>query len=168
MNEKSLAVLVTLASLAGQVLFADERANESQGAIPRPTLGNPSARDRGVRPRDSTNTGGSEVFLNFVIAGKSCAQFDSSLDFIGADKVAIALVALNTDIRQTRVIPFFGVHDAPYMVASGILQGDSFYSFTDGGSGIVTVAGSQLSVKVCNDGTEQRRYTQLTLYVPHT
>ena len=166
MNGQSLLVLFTMASLAGQVLFGDERANESQGAISQPTLGNPSARDRGVSPRDSTNTGGSEVFLNFAIGGKSCAQFDSSLDLMGVDSVAIALLA-NTDIRQTRVIPFFGVQDAPYMVASGILQGNSFYSFTDAGSGIVPVAGNRLSVKVCNDSADQRRYIQLTLYVSH-
>ena len=167
MNRQSLAVLFTMASLACPVVLDAEEATESRGAILRPMLGDSSPRGRSLSPRDSTSSGGSEVFLNFVINGKSCSQFNSSLNFMGADSVAIALVALNTDIRQTQVIPFFGVQDAPYMVASGILQGTSFYSFPDTGSGIVPVAGNQLSVKVCNDSANQFRYTQLTLYVSH-
>ena len=166
MNRKSLALLLIIASLGCQALFGDE-ITESQSPIPRPMLGNARPQDRGVSPRESPNTGGSEAFLNFVIGGKSCAQFHSSLDFMGADTVAIALSSVNIDIHQTRVIPYFGVPDAPYMVASGTLQGNSFYVSTDSGSGIVPVAGNQLLVKLCNDSPDQRRYTQLTLYVSH-
>lgn len=76
MNRKSLAILFTIASLAGQVMLGAERAAESQGALPRPALANTSPRDRGVNRLYSARTGGSEVLaLDFVIEGNSCAQF---------------------------------------------------------------------------------------------
>lgn len=168
MNRLSLAILFAMASLAGQVVLGAEEATESQGAILRPTPENSSPRGRVLSPRDSASSGGGEVFQNFVIDGKKCIQFYSSLDFMGADTVAIAWVALDTDIRQTQVYPFFGVQNAPYMVASSnVLQGNSFYAFTDAGSGTVPVMGNQLMVRVCNGSVYQIRYTQLTLYVSH-
>ena len=168
MNRQSLFVLFTMASLAGPVALSAQEPTESQGAILRPTPENSSLRGRRLNLGNSTSSGGWEVFQNFVIDGKKCIQLNSSLDFTGADTVAIAWVALNTDIRQTQVYPFFGVQNAPYMVASNnVLQGSSFYPFTDAGSGTVPVMGNQLSLRVCNGSAYQIRYTQLTLYVSH-
>lgn len=88
---------------------------------------------------------------------------------MGADTVGIAVLALQADIRRTRLITFFGVDDAPYMVASSkVLQGESFiHPYVDAGSGVVPVLGKQMSVRVCNYSTDPIRYTQLTVYVSH-
>jgi hypothetical protein len=158
------AIVLTVASATGTVL-AD--GGESQGAIARATVikANISEAPRAY----SFGTGSSEVLAtNFVIQKNACISFDSSQDFMGADTVAIALVAVNADIRQTQVIPLFGISQAPYMFASGkVLQGDSFYPFPDVGSGTVPVLGNLLSVRICNNSSGTIRYTQLTLYVPH-
>jgi hypothetical protein len=146
------------------------RAKEFQGPVLRPSDRSTNLTERGLTPRGySYGTGGSEVLAtNFMVAGNSCLSFSSSLDLMGADTAAIGIVAANVDIRQTRVIPFFGIEGAPLMFASGkILQGDSFYAYIDAGSGIVPVLGSFMFVRVCNDETYVIRYSQLTLYVSH-
>jgi len=168
MQRTSSVLLLGLALLGSGAPLCAQAAKESQGAMLK-NSGEVSPLEGSVKPRYSAGTGGSEVLAqNFVVAGKSCVRFDSSLDFMGADTVGIAILALNADIRQTRVIPFFGVDGAPYMVASGkVLQGSGFYSFNDSGSGIVPVIGNQMFVRVCNDFTDAIRYTQLTVYVSH-
>src|SRR5271157_3237975 len=108
MNRKSLVLLFTLASLAGPVVLGAQETAESQGVVLRPTPENPNPQVRALTLGNSTSSGGWEVFQNFVIDGKKCIQLNSSLDFTGADTVAIAWVALNIDIRQTQVYPFFG------------------------------------------------------------
>ena len=165
MKHTFAVIVLTVASTTG-TLLADGGA-EPQSAIVRTTVtkGNISEAPRGF----SFGTASSELLAtNFVIQGNACSSFDSSQDFMGADTVAIALVGVNADIRQTQVIPLFGINQAPYMFASGkVLQGDSFFSFPDVGSGTVPVLGNLLSVRVCNNSRGTIRYTQLTLYVSH-
>ena len=168
MYRKTPAILVTVAFISSGAVLRADGVKESQGANARPALQNSSSGERSIAPRYSAGTGTSEVVaLNFVIGGKSCLRFDSSLDLMGADTVSIAILGVNIDIRQTRVIPIFGVDGAPYMVAGKVLQGDSFYYFIDGGSGTVPVIGNQMAIHVCNDNAAAIRYTQLTIYVPH-
>ena len=169
MNRISRVVLLGTAFVGGWTVFGADGVKESQGAMTRPATQESNARDRQFVPHYSAGTGVSEVLaLNFVIPAKSCMRLDSSFDLMGADVIAIAIVGLNADIRKTRLIPFFGVDGAPYMVASGrVLQGDSFYSYMDAGSGTLPVLGSQMFVRVCNDSADAIRYSQLTCYVPH-
>ena len=169
MNRVSRIVLIGTAFAGSWIVCAADGAKESQGAVTNPATQEANVRERQFAPRSSVGTAVSEVLaLNFFIPAKTCVFLNSSLDLMGADVIAFTILGLNADIRQTRLIPYFGVDGAPYMVASGIiLQGASFHAYTDAGSGTLPVLGSRMSVRVCNDSVDAIRYTQLTCYVPH-
>ena len=170
MHPSFVAILLGAALINTGAAGETRRSKESQGAVKRPDVQSQNESERRATPQGySYGTGTSEVAaVNFVVAANSCIEFSSFLDLMGSDTAGIAILALGIDIRQTRVIPFFGVDGAPYMVASGkILQGDSFYYYMDAGSGTVPVLGRQLLLRVCNDASDSIRYTQLTVYVSH-
>jgi hypothetical protein len=169
MRQSLAAILAGIIITGASAALGADGPQKSQGAVLRRPQTHTLAERRATPQADSNASYVSEVVAaGFFVEANSCAEYDSSLNFLGADTVGIAILALNADIRQTRVIPFFGVEGAAYMVASGkILQGDTFYPFMDGGSGTVPVLGGQMRLRICNDSPDTIKYTQLTAYASH-
>src|SRR5579862_9117939 len=117
-----LAITILTVVFASGETFADDRPQEYQGAIPQSAaVADPAAQTRNsVSQGISSNTARSAVLgTSFAISGQSCASFSSSLDLTGAESVAISILASNTNIRQTRVIPLFAVKGHPTSPLAG-------------------------------------------------
>ncbi len=107
---------------------------------------------------------GEVVAQGFTIARNTCMDFDSSQDFTGADRVSINIFALNANISATQIIPLFGVPNSPYLGPTSDLIDGSNFVYSDGGGGTVSVGGSDLRIRVCNNSKNSMRYDQLTAY----
>ncbi|MGI8990243.1 MAG: hypothetical protein ACR2I2_11775 [Bryobacteraceae bacterium] len=142
----------------------------------KPSIGQSASRPaaKSVRSRKADQTqaaaatgaysSGELVAQGFTIAGNTCMDFDSSQDFTGANQVAINIFALNQNISGTQIIPLFGVPNSPYLGPSSDLIDGANFIYSDGGGGTVSVFGSDLRIRVCNNSKNSMRYDQLTAY----
>lgn len=103
------------------------------------------------------------IAADFAVAANTCFTFPVVTDVTGAERVAITILALNQNLQDTAIVPFFGVRSARFMSAAQPIRATDFL-YVDGGGATIPVLGPLLRLRVCNNADRAITYTHVTAY----
>ncbi len=161
------AVLMSLLAFVPVHAADQETASETKTQA-KPSASMPVQRRAGkTNVRQATATPLGEILgKDFTIGARSTKVFDATVDYAGAERLALAVeapVGNSLGNENFRMLVWWSLPGADWFVLQDAISGEEFY-FDNQGGAVVPVYGSQLRVELRNDGDSNLSFHQLTAY----